>query len=181
MQCRKILFPLMVVISVMVFVGISPAFALCPPGKVPVTIVNPANKVHELCVSPNAIDKIGGKNDMVIRAHCPCYSQDDIEFILPPGEPLICYVAPGVTKTGTSCTLVQCEDPIFLAAWEGPITPVPKDGDCTRTYPPELRIGIMIATFNGCAVSDGNTDFTIAPLTEAEGDACVAILKTFIK
>ena len=56
MQCRKILFPLMVMVSVMVFVGISPAFALCPVGKVPVTIINPEKKGNEICVPANAAD-----------------------------------------------------------------------------------------------------------------------------
>jgi putative transposon-encoded protein len=71
MQDRRKLFGNAVMVSVIVVVGISPAFAVCPAGKTAVTIVNPANKSIKLCFPDAVVDNIGNGTDIVIPASCP--------------------------------------------------------------------------------------------------------------
>ena len=181
MQCRKILFRLMVMVSVMVFVGISPAFASCPEGKSPVTILNPAGKVIEICVPSDVAEKIGNGNKIIIPSSCPCYSQASIEAIVAAGNPLTCVTFSGTTRyTNSPCSLARCTSSvgsIELLAWESALDFVDQ---CVITYPPEQQWSMLWTNSNGCDATIDQTDTWFPNLSEAQGDVCVAILKTFV-
>jgi len=186
MQGRRKLFTFAVFVSVMVFVGISPAFAVCPAGKTAVTIVNPANKSIELCVPSAVVGNIGNGTDIVIPASCPCFSPDDLDRIWASGKTFTCSV--GIGSTGTEpCTRIYCfsdDWTVDIEAQEGPNDQLDlKPPTCSNfVFPPPLHKAVQLSPYNNYCDSwvDPN-DITFGPLTAAEGDACVAILKTYVK
>jgi hypothetical protein len=179
------LFPFAVIVSVMVFVGISPAFAVCPAGKTSVTIVNPANKSIELCVPDAVVGNIGNGTDIVIPASCPCFSPDDLDRFWASGKTFTCSV--GLGSTGTEpCTRVFCisdDWTVEFNAQEGPDLSDPKSPTCSHFVfsPLHPAAELLLPYNNWCEawIDPNNTEF--GPITAAEGDACVAILKTFVK
>ena len=97
----------------------------CPDGKIEVTIVNPAGKVIEICVPEHVVDNIGGGNDIVIPATCPCFSQGEVEAAFNTTT-IECVRYEGTTTTsGEPCTYVECYEPDALSydflAVEGPV------------------------------------------------------------
>lgn len=190
MQFRRLVFPLVVVVITIVSVGISPAFAVvCPPGKVPTTIQNPVGKIIELCVPAEAVNNIGGNNDIVIPGRCPCFSQDDLDPIFAAGK-FSCIFVPGMSDLGT-CTLIKCISPdipnlsINLEAQEGPYTdPADKSTHgCRYVYPPEWPENMLkqdALTNNLCYAWINPSESLDDSLKEADGDACVTILNSFV-
>ena len=61
--------------------------AECPEGKVEVTIVQgKSGKVMVLCIPETAARHIGGPNDRVILATCPCFSYEKVEAAIERAE-----------------------------------------------------------------------------------------------
>ena len=147
----------------------------CPSGQVRTTIVNPAGKVIEICVPEAAIPNIGGGGDTVIPAVCPCFSQEVVQAAFDSDPVLICLSTSGTTTTtGEACTFATCFDgvPSFFEASEGPLDDK-ATGSCAYQFPTG---GQFVVLFNNFCDST-NTGRIL--LTEAEADACVAILQTF--
>jgi hypothetical protein len=169
---RKVLsiLGLLILASVVVFAVESVSFAECPPGKVLVTIVNPAGKVVEVCVPGDVVDKIGGPKDIVVAAICPCFSQEDVEAALNDNPDIVCqqYDGTAITTTGEteSCTYVRCGS--YVESYESP-----EEGKCDFGGPlPAFR---CLPGSNWCSIDD-----QCLSLSPEEADACVAILKTFV-
>lgn len=183
MQYRKILFLLMVVMTAMVFGGISPAFASCPEGKSPVTIVNPAGKAIEICVPSDVAEKIGMGNNIIIPSTCPCFSQASIEAIVAAGNPLTCVTFSGTTiSTNSPCSIARCTSStgsIDLYAWESPLV-FDRNDLCDIQYPPGQPWAMIWTNSNGCDAAIDQTWTWFPNLSEAQGDVCVGILKTFV-
>ncbi len=168
----------------------SAASAACPTGKSSVTIVNPAGKVIDICVPDSAIGHIGGPTDVVIAAACPCFSQETVATLLASQPTYQCYTNPGATdRSGGACTVVECYDgPSWLLdiyTQTGPVRTL-DTGACRFPEPPWCPPGISCQAYmppaenNVCSVDSANGS-TQSYITEAEAEACVAILKTFVR
>ena len=76
----KKLFMLLIILIGLVFFVSQEVIAECPEGKVDITISNPGGKVIELCVPEQVVDKIGGPQDIVVPAVCPCWSPNELDY-----------------------------------------------------------------------------------------------------
>lgn len=137
----------------------------CPPGKVATTIINPAGKVIEICVPEAAIPNIGGGGDTVIPAVCPCFSQEIVQAAFDADASMTCESEIGTAIESGDCTRAACFNGVFFDAFEGP------DVNKAACIYSELS-----PTINNQCFSD---NISRTDLTEAEADACVAILQTF--
>ncbi|MFX0198033.1 MAG: hypothetical protein ACFFCW_18085 [Candidatus Hodarchaeota archaeon] len=79
----------------------STALAECPPGKIEVTIVNPAGIVLVICVGEAAVEHIGGPGDVVIPAGCPGWSVADVDYWVESYAEIACSDAPIELQYGT--------------------------------------------------------------------------------
>jgi hypothetical protein len=146
----------------------------CVGGKVPTTIINPAGKAIEICVAPAAIPSIGGGGDIVIPAICPCFSQEDITSAFVGDPTFVAQSFAGTTSiTNEPCTLAIAYNASLSGLFEAAEGPLDDKTSGRCIYPtPELRV----APNNYCVSSS----IALKALTEAEGDACVGVLKTFV-
>jgi hypothetical protein len=171
MKKKLLVYSIMVLTLSLLFTSI--AVAVCPPGKVLVTIVNPAGKAIEICVPEQVVDNIGGPGDVIVPAICPCFTQEDVEF-LSQEEDIFCRLFKGNTKyTNEDCIYIECVDlgsgNMRFFALEGP-QDFETSGVC-------IISGFYFHVNNACysKVSDEQI------INEQEGDACVAILKIFVQ
>jgi len=147
----------------------------CPDGKTAITIVNPAGKVIEICVPDHVAEagNIGGGNDIVIPATCPCFTLETLDANirtfgdcpLPgPAEPFCddwdLASDPGVSESHT--TVLQCG--------------VPGNGGYLVYGAFGYRTGTAVAS---CGYQDDQygIDIELGNLTFDQAEACRAILR----
>jgi hypothetical protein len=154
-----------------------PAEATCPEGESEITIVTPSGKEKLLCIPDQAVAGLENAADhsqgTVIPAVCPCFTAADVEAALASDPEMICAVQIGVADvSGALCTRVSCFNGVIFDAFEGPSAKV--EGGCVFEGPPRFKL-----TENNQCFSDATGD--LSPITETEGDACVATLESFIE
>ena len=184
MKTKILLFGTLVLGLLVIIAGSSWAVGReCLAPKKQITIVNPAGRVIEVCVSEAAIPHIGGNGDVVISASCPCFSPDDIQATLNRyTTDIVCSRYDGTTSiSGEACTYIECYSPesiyiLDVTAVQGPLnTNTSASGNCI--------FGMMgTKSNNQCTMKDGMIGSLISynDLTEAEGDACVAVLNILV-
>jgi len=142
----------------------------CPEGMTKGTFVNGAGKVIEICVPDRVAEegKIGGPKDIFIPATCPCFSQEEVEATLNEYPDTVCQQWNGTSiVNGESCTYVDCQ---YFKSYEEPA-----EGGCVFG----VSIPVRICAYNLCY--NYNSGYMCAgQLSPEQGDACVAILKTFV-
>jgi hypothetical protein len=147
----------------------------CPSGQVPTTIINLAGKAVEICVGETALPHIGQEGIVVIPGICQCFSQEMVEAALNNDPDLSCRTVSGSTHiTDEACTWADCQGPLGLSGVFFRVSDGPLDegtsGQCR--YP---AVGQVVIN-NFCHSSTVGPQ----PLNEAQADACVAILRTFV-
>ena len=101
---QKILVFSCIILVMSIFIA-RETFAECREGKTEVTIVNPAGKVITICVPEHVVDNIGGPNDIVIPAACPCFTPESIDEYareLPPDPTRLCLNSDDPYKSTTA-------------------------------------------------------------------------------
>lgn len=154
------------------------ALAACKAGKTEVTIVNPSGKAITICVPDAAVSSIGGPNDIIIPAVCPCFDQTGVETAIAASANPVQYfeVAGQSSITDEECRLIDVYDydSYVFTAFRGPVDTT-TSGRCI--FPGNA---LSIFPVNACIPFD---DLVIKlpsnSITQAEADACVAVLSTF--
>ena len=166
---------LLVYLMVALFVppmGASAAWVECPPDKTMATVVNPAGKLIEICVSDEAIDNVGGSGSVVIPDICPCFTLEYVSDVLTNGT-FVCNLLEGATvELEKPCTAVACYG-------EGDFISAARCPDCDDSDPWcwfDLGGGAaLVLYYNVCHHELGATVFC----TEAEIRACEAMLQIY--
>ena len=187
---KRFLFVSVTVLAFSMFMT-SVASAECPPGRIEVTIVNRnSGKVMTICVAEAAAPYIGGRGDVVIPATCPCFTAETIEELAALLPDTMCELDVGSSSCGP-CTYISCYSSTagysFDAAAGPAFQPLPISGpvgapdECT---PCQFSGASAVALNRQCwpvSIVSGTVQFGSDSIlvSEAEGDACVAILKTF--
>jgi hypothetical protein len=175
MKKKLLIYSIIVLTLSLLFSSI--AMAVCPPGKIEVTIVNPAGKVMTICVPEHVVDNIGGPGDVVIPAICPCFTQEFVEELLNI-KPTVCEQREGYTSISQeACTLIKCYDGENRSVFEAEEGPEDFDryGLCGEFCSPLPCI--KEHSFNTVCCAKNACKF----ISEEEADACVAILSTFVE
>jgi len=79
METKKLFMLLLILIGLVFFVS-QEVIAECPDGKKDITVANPGGRVIELCVPEQVVEKIGGPQDIVVPAVCPCWSPSELDY-----------------------------------------------------------------------------------------------------
>lgn len=175
MKKKTIIYSIVAVVLSMFLASV--ALAECPGGMSEITIVNPAGKVIEICVPDDVArdGNIGGGEVIVISATCPGYTQEEVAAFLDTHPDATVEQYDGSTTTLVEpCTYVEIYDPdseVIISALEGPDETV--SGDC------RFREFDLLEAGNNQVYND-LTGYSNSGLSEEEGDACVAILNTFL-
>lgn len=180
MKTKILLFGTLVLSLLVFIVGSSwAAGGECLAPKKKITIVSPSGEVIEICVSEAAIPHIGGRGDIVISASCPCFTLDDIQAVQERYTDIVCSRYDGTsTVTGESCTYIECYNgdySFYSEALQGPLDRT-TSGHCLF----EGRWSFKVDSNNFCYWEDAGSWIWSESLTEAEGDACVAVINTLV-
>lgn len=170
---KKLLIYSIIVLTLLLFsASTALAILVCPPGKVKVTIASPGGVIMERCIPVQALEHIGGPGDVVIPADCTCFNYDAVM-----AAPITyCYLSEGyAAETGESCTFIDCRNDSGSYNFFAQEQPTGE----TCTYDDPLPIKCISLSGNCCIAKTPLSYIKHDPITEAEGDACAAILKTF--
>ncbi len=168
---KKRLLNCSIIASTLIFIFASVGFAECPMNKVAITIANPAGKIIEICVPASAVGQIGGPNDIVIPATCPCFSQETVESAINADPSIQCHYFEGNNSSGP-CKFGICM--IGNNYGNASFMTVAADVEGGRCNWGNLPAAPLFVNF--CTTQSTDNSF----ITEEAADACVAILKTFV-